>query len=1165
MWLPYHRRFVFAAASIAAALGLLGARATWAETPAGVLQLDAQSAAIHGSQARFMGLEGLGNICFWTNPADWISWEADVPTAGSYVVEMKFSCEAGSQGSTFEVTAGGQRLECKIASDTGTWYDHELMKLGTLSFDQPGKRTLSLKPLKKSGQAVMNLAWLRLIPADQYAAYQERTAKERVKPKAGFTGPVFVVPNFHPASCGWLTDFSTERNYCAYSYLDHLDRVRDDPNYAYAMSEVNNLMAIMEFEPERIAELKGRLKEGRVELVNAFFLEPTINLSGGEALVKMGVEGLRWQQKVMGVRPRFAWTIDVTGVHEQMGQIVAGLGLDAMVYTRDNPTSRTLHWMQSPDGTRSLAISPGHYSEWGPLFNSRTKLDEAAVKTLLADAKAKSRRAPGGSPVLVLGGGGDYALPPAFKPYPAAFLSQWKAAAPDVELKFTGLGKYVDTVLPAIRSGDMELPVAKGGARLTWSSFWIQCPTVKGWYRRSEHSLQAAEAAATLASLHSSYAYPVEPLYHAWLEMLLNMDRNTLWGAAGGMVFEHPRSWDVRDRFESVDAIAAKTQQSALRSLLGDGPCVGLFNPVSSKRSDPVTLKLPEGTRLAGVESQAEPDGRTLCRIDLPSLGTAGLETEPQPSAASKSVTLPVSIENAYYTARVDAESGALTSLKLKPSGREILAGPVLLVAESGQDGHNTPRRPDRKRLADSRQFKAAVSVVEGPVALVVTAKSEFHGGGRSVRSIYFYKNSPRIDFDTEINDIPNATVVVAEFPLAEGVEETRRGIPYGFSHGAWEKPNPALSGFADGIAAAIRWSHYQLAGGGGVALLDRGLPGRELVSRTPVVFLLNAQDTYLGYPCAWLSGKGTHRASYALVAHEGPWEKARVPQMAWEFNAPPVVVERVAKAPAAAWLETSPNLLVEAVRREGRDIELRMAECLGLAGTGEVSVKLPHRSAALTDLVGGHPETLAGGPAYRFAVRPQQIVTMRLTTAEPVAEIEPLLKWDELVPPAKLEALKKKLKNRKGHPPMGTQAAGVPTPTLPADAAKSLTLGKKAKVSNVYQNLAQHEAEMAVDGDESTRWATDGSVSQATLEIDLGQPERIGRAYLSEAYDRVRQFQLEYLRDGSWQVFARGGKIGVNLEMTFEPVTAQHVRLNVTDGPGGPTIWEFMLFPPKK
>jgi len=141
--------------------------------------------------------------------------------------------------------------------------------------------------------------------------------------------PVYVVPNFHPASCGWLTDWSTERNYCANSYFDHLDRVRDDPNYRFAFSECNNLIAMLNFRPDRAAELQQRIREGRVELCNAFFLEPDINLSGGEALVKCGVEGLRWQQAVWGVRPRLAWMIDVTGLHEQMAQITAGLGLAA--------------------------------------------------------------------------------------------------------------------------------------------------------------------------------------------------------------------------------------------------------------------------------------------------------------------------------------------------------------------------------------------------------------------------------------------------------------------------------------------------------------------------------------------------------------------------------------------------------------------------------------------------------------------------------------------------------------------------------------------------------------------------------------------------------------------------------------------------------------------
>jgi hypothetical protein len=36
--------------------------------------------------------------------------------------------------------------------------------------------------------------------------------------------------------------------------------------------------------------------------------------------------------------------------------------------------------------------------------------------------------------------------------------------------------------------------------------------------------------------------------------------------------------------------------------------------------------------------------------------------------------------------------------------------------------------------------------------------------------------------------------------------------------------------------------------GQGGVALLDRGLTGREINGNTPIIYLLNATDTYNGY-----------------------------------------------------------------------------------------------------------------------------------------------------------------------------------------------------------------------------------------------------------------------------------------------------------------------------
>jgi len=1009
----------------------------------------------------------------------------------------------------------------------------------------------------------MNLVWIRLIPAARYAEYLE-ASPPRPSRRGPYSGPVFVVPNFHPASCGWLTDFSTERNYCAYSYLDHLDRVRDDPTYRFAISEVNNMMAILAFEPDRFAELKERIREGRVEPSNAFFLEPTINLSGAEALIRMGVEGIRWQERVLGFRPRLIWAIDVTGVHEQMGQIAAGLGVDGVIYTRDNPTSKTLHWLESPDGSRTLGISPGHYSEWGELFNAREPVAAGTIEKLAADARAKARLTPAGAPVLVLGGAGDYSLPPPLKSYPAGFLEKWKEAAPDLDLRFSGPGEYLDAVLPAIRAGRIELPVTRSGARLSWTSFWIQCPRVKGGFRRAEHALQSAEMLAAVASLRTGFAYPAEPLDRSWLQLLLDMDRNTLWGAAGGMVFEHPRSWDAKDRLDAVGSVSARTSEGALRALLGPGRALGLFNPLNWRRRDPVSLELPAGMRPAGRPSQADGGGRTLCLADLPSMGLAGIDLEASPPPLPAAVPAAAAIDTRSYTAMVDPATGALTSLVLKPSGRQVLAGPVLLVAEAGGDGHDTPRRGGRKRLADSRGFKGKVLVRRGPVATVVEAESTFHGGGASRTSIRFYEDSPRIDFDLELNDLPDRTVVVAEFPLAGAIRETRRGIPGGFSHGAWGEPDPRLPGYADGIVAAIRWSHYALAGGGGVALLDRGLPGRELTGNTPVIFLLNAQDTYLGYPCAWLSGKGPQRASFALFAHDGGWEDAGIARMAWEFNGPPILAAGVGAAAPVSFLETSEGVIVEALRREEGHLEVRLVESLGRAGTAEVSLAVPHGRAALTDFLGGRPEPLPAGPSYRFPVRPQGIITMRLETERPVPAVEPLLAWDELVPAEKLAALKKRLRGRKGHPPLGTAPPGSEVPVLPEDAASSLAAGKPAVASNVYQGMASHGGDRAVDGDPATRWATDGGAAGATLEVDLGETRTIGRAWLAEAYDRVREFRIEAQADGAWRPFARGGRIGAGLELTFPPVEARRVRLHITDAPGGPTIWEFLLFPPK-
>jgi len=838
----------------------------------------------------------------------------------------------------------------------------------------------------------------------------------------------FIVPNFHPASCGWLTTFSKERVYCANTYLDHLDRVRDDPNYKFALSEVNNMIAIINFQPQRIEEIKQRAKEGRVELVNANFLEMTVNLAGGEALLKQGVEGLRWQEQIMGIHPRLMWVIDTCGLHDQMAQISSGMGLETMVYERMNKTGSTIHWAESPDGSRILALCPDGYASFSSLFSTKDPLSTDELRKLENELAEWAKKTPDGAPVLVLAGSGDYSQAPLRKEYPKEFLEQWKQVFPQTKIHIAIVSDYLDAILPGLKSGQIKIPTMKGGTGYTFDAFWVECPRVKTSYRRNEHGLQAAETISTIASLRSGFKYPAQTLYESWILMLLNMDRNTLWGSAAGMVYESESSWDVRDRMDYVEASNKKVHAAALGSISPEGEAVVLFNPLNWERNDPVVMELPQGKSLGGVVCQAAAGNETLCSLRLPSLAVAGVGVEAKSAEASKKIELPESIETRHYTARMDWTTGAVVSLKVKPSGREILGGPAnVIVAEKPKPqkadyGDFISWRPDRTRLASSSDFKRTITVSSGPLATTVEVASEFYGGAPSRRVLRFYKDFPRIDFETEVQDIPNLTVVVAEFPLAEDIEEVRRGIPCGFSHGAWAKPNPDLVGWTKGIVPAVRWSHYSLAGGRGVAILDRGLTGRELNDRTPVIYLLNATDKYYGYPNAWLSGKGPHHLEYALVAHEGKWDRARIPQMAWEYNCPPLLLAGRKAMAAKSFVHTSSNVILEVVRREGSDIEMRMIECLGLSGPAEVTLNLPHHGAALTDLRGRNPKPLAGsGPTYRFRVRPQQIVTLRFHAASPVEEIKPVTEWDKFVPEPKRAALHA-YANYKGHPPRGDE-----------------------------------------------------------------------------------------------------------------------------------------------
>ena len=129
-----------------------------------------------------------------------------------------------------------------------------------------------------------------------------------------------------------------------------------------------------------------------------------------------------------------------------------------------------------------------------------------------------------------------------------------------------------------------------------------------------------------------------------------------------------------------------------------------------------------------------------------------------------------------------------------------------------------------------------------------------------------------------------------------------------------------------------------------------------------------------------------------------------------------------------------------------------------------------------------------------------------------------------------------------------------------------SLAFGKKAVASNTFMKMTQYGPRMALDDNPETRWATDAGTKQAWLEVDLGEPVAFGQVAISEAYDRVRRFELQYMTDDQqWMTFVVGTRIDEKYLARFSPVTAQRVRLNILEATEGPTLWEFQLMAPEK
>lgn len=128
----------------------------------------------------------------------------------------------------------------------------------------------------------------------------------------------------------------------------------------------------------------------------------------------------------------------------------------------------------------------------------------------------------------------------------------------------------------------------------------------------------------------------------------------------------------------------------------------------------------------------------------------------------------------------------------------------------------------------------------------------------------------------------------------------------------------------------------------------------------------------------------------------------------------------------------------------------------------------------------------------------------------------------------------------------------------------ENLVFDAGIEACNVRGDAERFSAAMVADEDNTTYWATDDQVTEATLTMSFDEPKLFNRFQVQEYIplgQRVRSFRLEARMDQAWQEIARGTTIGYKRILRFPSVEATAVRFVIEDAKCSPLISNIGIF----
>ncbi|WP_353112568.1 glycoside hydrolase family 38 C-terminal domain-containing protein [Microbacterium sp.] len=743
----------------------------------------------------------------------------------------------------------------------------------------------------------------------------------------------------------WLWPFRETIRKCARTFSNVVSLMDEHPEFRFACSSAQQLKWMKDFYPALFTRIKEKVATGQFIPVGGMWVEPDINMPGGEAMARQFVAGKRFFLEEFGVDTLEVWVPDTFGYSAALPQIIAASGSKWFVTQKIswNQTNQMPHhtflW-EGIDGTRVLTHFP----------SADTYISELSGAEL-AHAERSFREAGQSTVSLIPFGWGDGGGGPTREMIAAAARVRSLEGSPKVEIDSPQAfferveQEYPD---PPVWSGELYLELHRG-------SLTSQHHTKQG-NRRSEHLMREAELWAATAAWREGAEYPYDALERSWHDVLLNQFHDVLPGCSIAWVYE-----DVERMYAEVEETAEGIIAGALTALVGEGDRTLLVN---------ARPQAADGVPALGVSPSADAD------------------TVPTVTASGADLVL----DNGLVRAVVDAR-GLVTSLIDSASGREAIA--------PGQAGNllqlfrDIPNKWDAwdvdehyRRVGDDLVDALSVRpLVDGDGAAVVVER--VFGASRLVETIRLRAGSASLDLDFDVDWHETRHLLKLAFPLDvhadRSAAETQFGHVFRPTHvnTSWDAARFEIS--------AHRWIHVAEPGYG-VAIAnestyghDVGRTTREDGGTTTTVRLSLLRAPVFPDPAADLG-----RQHLQVSIRPGAGIRDAVDE-GYRMNLP---IRAVAGARDVAPLVrvSHPAVRVESVKlaedRSG-DLIVRLYESEGARATADVEIDADGIAGIrFVDLLEREIDPPAGTATTtsgtRITLRPFQLLTLRVSKEVP-------------------------------------------------------------------------------------------------------------------------------------------------------------------------------------